>query len=147
MPLAQLGLNKSGLVLPQDLEHKLSDGHRGIRHKAAEARRHAEQDNLRVPQLAVQAGHHCPPPPPTPPSHPASRPARPDRNSVPLRPRCTVCGGRLADVLTRHGAHLSIRTADGWVDCLDRPSVPPRPQPSPAAPTHDTSAEPWPHAA
>ncbi|MFF8617178.1 competence protein CoiA family protein [Streptomyces sp. NPDC015350] len=123
-PLAQLGLNSSGLVLTQHLEHKLSEEHQAIRNKAAEARRRAEQDNRRAHQLAAQAGHHCAAPPPTLPAGPARQPARSVRRTALLRPRCAVCGGRLADALARYGTHISIRTADGWVDCLDQPCIP-----------------------
>ncbi|MFI5864735.1 competence protein CoiA family protein [Streptomyces sp. NPDC051546] len=143
-PLDQLGLNGHGLVLSEELEHKLADAYQAMRHKAAEARRQAEQDNRRAHHLAARAGHHCAAPAPTPPSHPDRQPARPVRRAVPLRPRCAVCGGRLADILAPYRAHISIHTADGWVDCLDQPCAP-RPQPAPAAP--DTSAVPWPHVA
>lgn len=121
--LTQLSLARDGLVLSQNLEHKLSAEHQAIRHKAAEARRQAEQDNRRAHQLAARAGHHRTAPAPTPP--PARQPARPVRRPGRLRPRCVVCGGRLADVLARYGAHISIRTAGGWVDCLDQPCIAP----------------------
>lgn len=134
VPLAQLGLHSGGLVLSEDLEHKLAAEHQDIRHKAAEARRQAaEQDNRRAHQLDARAGHHRAHPSPTPPSRPARQPAR---RAVPPRPRCAVCGGRLADVLARYGVHISIRTADGWVDCLDQPCATPRPQQSSVAPVH-----------
>ncbi|MDF3302951.1 competence protein CoiA family protein [Streptomyces tropicalis] len=144
VPLAQLGLDSHGLMLSEDLEHKLAAEHQGIRHKAAEARRKAEQDNQRAHQLAAQAGHHHEASTPTPPSRPVRQPARPVRRAAPPRPRCAVCGGRLADVLARYGVHISIRTADGWVDCLDQPCAAPRPQLAPAA---HTLAAPAPHAA
>ncbi|WP_435059290.1 competence protein CoiA family protein, partial [Streptomyces sp. bgisy060] len=146
VPLDHLGLNGHGLVLSEDLENKLAAEHQGIRHKAAEARRQAEQNNRRAHQLAARAGHHCAAPSPTPrtPSAPlAQQPARPARRVMPLRPRCTVCGGHLADVLARYGVHISIRTAHGWVDCLDRPCA--APQPDPAELAHTPSA-PRPHA-
>ncbi|MFF5638195.1 hypothetical protein [Streptomyces sp. NPDC012825] len=49
-----------------------------------------------------------------------------------------MCGGRLADVLARYGAHISIHTAGGWVDCLDQPCAAPRP--ALAEPAHAHSA-------
>ncbi|MFJ5635049.1 competence protein CoiA family protein [Streptomyces goshikiensis] len=134
VPLAQLGLDGGGLVLSEELEHKLAAEHQDILHKAAEARRQAEQDNQRAHQLAARASHHRAHLSQTPPSRPAGQAARPVRRAVPSRRRCAVCGGRLADVLVRYGAHISIRTADGWVDCLDQPCAAPRPKPAPAAP-------------
>ncbi|MGW3930386.1 competence protein CoiA family protein [Streptomyces microflavus] len=142
VPLAELGLNSEGLILPERLMSRLADGRRRAR-READDRRTAEEAQRR--RLAEQAASR-PDTVPLSRSGPALRP-RPAVAPRTARPRCAVCGGRLADVLAPYGAHVSIRTGDGWVDCLDRPCTLQRPQPSPATPAPGAPAASWPHAA
>ncbi|MCQ1577171.1 competence protein CoiA family protein [Streptomyces parvus] len=133
--MAELGLQADGLLLPERLTRRLAEERRRAR-READDRRLAEQAHSRGLAAQRPARLDTVPPASRRPATPGPCPTVMPRAS---KPRCAVCGGRLADVLAPYGAHISVRTAHGWVDCLDQPCAPQSLQPTPAAP--------WPHAA